>query len=79
MLFIIALIAAVVAFFIYKNAKRYNIKAQTTFSLIGIVVALVIALAQCFTVIPAGFAGVIDMFGNVSDNTLKPLSLIHIY
>ena len=36
------------------------------------VVALVIAFAQMFTVIPAGFAGVIDMFGNVSDNTLKP-------
>lgn len=36
------------------------------------VVALVLAFAQMFTVIPAGFAGVIDMFGNVSDNTLKP-------
>lgn len=72
MLFIIALIAAIAAFFIYKNAKKYNIKAQATFSFIGMVVALVIAFAQMFTVIPAGFAGVIDMFGNVSDNTLKP-------
>ena len=25
-----------------------------------------------FTVIPAGFAGVIDMFGSVSDQTFKP-------
>ena len=34
--------------------------------------ALVIALAQCFTVIPAGHTGVIDFLGYVSDNTLKP-------
>lgn len=72
MLFIISLVAAVVAFFVYKNSKKYNIKSQATFSLIGMIVALLIAFSQMFTVIPAGYAGVIDMFGNVSDNTLKP-------
>ena len=72
MLFIISLAAAVVAFFVYKNSKKYNIKPQATFSLIGMIVALLIAFSQMFTVIPAGYAGVIDMFGNVSDNTLKP-------
>lgn len=72
MLFILALIAAVVAFFIYKNAKKYNIKAQSTFAFIGMIVAIVIAIAQCFTVVPAGHVGVIDFFGNVSDNTLYP-------
>ena len=72
MLFIIALIAAVVAFFIYKNAKKYNIRQQSTFALVGMTVAIVLAFSQMITVIPAGFAGVIDMFGSVSDNTLKP-------
>ncbi|MDP2365039.1 MAG: prohibitin family protein [Ignavibacteria bacterium] len=72
MLFIIALIAAVVSFFIYKNAKKYNIRQQSTFALMGMAIALVLAFSQMFTVIPAGFAGVVDMFGSVSDNTLKP-------
>jgi regulator of protease activity HflC (stomatin/prohibitin superfamily) len=30
-----------------------------------------IALSNCFTVVPAGNVGVIDFFGTVSDNTLK--------
>jgi len=72
MLFIISLAAAIVAFFVYKNSKKYNVKSQIAFSLVGMVIALLIALSQMFTVIPAGYAGVIDMFGNVSDNTLKP-------
>jgi len=72
MLFIIALIAAVVAFFVYKNAKKRFNRSESTFALAGLAVALVIALAQIFTVIPAGHVGVIDFFGNVSDNTLYP-------
>lgn len=72
MLFIIALAAAVAAFFVYKNSKKNYIKSQITFSLAGMVIALVIAFSQMFTIIPAGYAGVIDMFGSVSDNTLKP-------
>ena len=72
MLFIIALIAALVAFFVYKNAKKRFQKSETTFAIIGFVVALFIALLQCFTIIPAGHTGVIDFLGYVSDNTLKP-------
>jgi len=72
MLFIIAIIAAVVAFFVYKNAKKRFQKSETTFASLGIAVALFIALLQCFTVIPAGHTGVIDFLGYVSDNTLKP-------
>ena len=72
MLFIIAVIAAFVAFFVYKNAKKRLNKSETSFALIGIVVALLIALSQCWTIIPAGHTGVIDFLGNVSDNTLKP-------
>ncbi len=72
MLFIVSLIAAVVAFFVYKNAKKRFSKTESTFSFIGMVVALLIAFTQLFTVIPAGHVGVIDFFGNVSDNTLYP-------
>jgi regulator of protease activity HflC (stomatin/prohibitin superfamily) len=72
MLFIIALVAAVVAFFVYKNAKKRTNKSEASFALIGIAVALLIALSQSWTIIPAGHTGVIDFLGNVSDNTLKP-------
>ena len=78
MLFIIALIAALAAFFVYKNAKKRFQKSETTFAFIGLIVALFIAFLQCFTVIPAGHTGVIDFLGYVSDNTLKPgVSLVN--
>ncbi|MFB3057262.1 MAG: prohibitin family protein [Ignavibacteriaceae bacterium] len=78
MLFIIALIAGVVAFFVHKNAKKKRNKQEATFALIGIAVALLIALTQCWTIIPAGHTGVIDFLGNVSDETLKPgVSLVN--
>lgn len=72
MLFIIAILAAVVAYFVFNNAKKKFNKPEATFALVGMVVALFIALAQFFTVIPAGHVGVIDFFGNVSDQTLLP-------
>lgn len=72
MLFIVALIAAIVALFVYRNAKKRFQKSESTFAIIGFVVALFIALLQCFTIIPAGHTGVIDFLGYVSDNTLKP-------
>ena len=72
MLFIIAILGAVVAFFVYRNAKKRFQKSETTFAMLGIVAALLIALLQCFTIIPAGHTGVIDFLGYVSDNTLKP-------
>jgi len=72
MLFIIAILAALVAGFVYRNAKRRLNKPETNFALLGLVVAIIIALSQCWTVIPAGHAGVIDFFGNVSAFTLKP-------
>jgi len=72
MLFIIALIAAIVAFFVYKNAKKRFQKSESTFAMLGVIAALLIALLQCFTIIPAGHTGVIDFLGYVSDITLKP-------
>lgn len=72
MLFIIALLGSIAAYFVFKNAKKRFNQSESTFALAGLGVALVIALAQCFTIIPAGHVGVIDFFGNVSDNTLYP-------
>jgi regulator of protease activity HflC (stomatin/prohibitin superfamily) len=72
MLFIIAILAAVVAALVYFNAKkRYN-KSESTFALAGFGIAVLIVLLQFWTVIPAGHVGVIDFFGTVSDNTLYP-------
>lgn len=72
MLFIIAVAAAVVAFFVFKNAKKRFNKQEASFSLVGIGLAIVIAISQFWTVIPAGHVGVVDFFGMVSDNTLYP-------
>ena len=78
MLFIVALIAAVVAYFVYQNAKRKLNKSEAKFSLLGLAVASLIAISQCWTIIPAGHTGVIDFLGNVSDVTLKPgVSLVN--
>jgi regulator of protease activity HflC (stomatin/prohibitin superfamily) len=72
MLFIISLLAAIAAYFVYRNAKRRLNRSEANFSFIAMILALIIALSQCWTVIPAGHAGVIDFFGMVSDFTLKP-------
>jgi len=48
MLFLIALIAAVVAFFVYRNAKKRFQKSETTFALMGFIAALLIAFLQFY-------------------------------
>jgi len=72
MLFIVAIIAAIAAFIFRAGAKKRLNKSESSFALIGIVVALLVAFSQLVTVIPAGHTGVIDFLGMVSDNTLKP-------
>ena len=78
MLFVIAIVAAVVALFVYRNAKKRLNKQESNFALLGMIVAILIALTQFFTIIPAGHTGVIDFLGYVSDHTLKPgVSLVN--
>ena len=72
MLFIIAILAAAVAAAVYFGARKRNAKQEAFFALIGVSVATLIAVLQCWTIIPAGHVGVIDFFGNVSDKTLYP-------
>lgn len=70
-LFLISILAAVVAFNVYRSAQKRFSKTEAQFALIGFIAALVIAVMQCFTVIPAGSVGVVDFLGTVSENTLK--------
>ena len=72
MLFIISLIAVVAAYFSFKNYKKRMMRREQSFSLLAMLVAGLIAFLQCWTIVPAGHVGVIDFFGNVSDNTLYP-------
>jgi prohibitin 1 len=71
MVFIIAILAAAVAFSVYRNARKRGSKSEATFAKVGTIVAVFIAVIQIFTVIPAGSVGVVDFLGSVSDNTLK--------
>lgn len=72
MLFVIALLAVIAAVVVYFNAKKRGVKSESNLALVAIVVAAFIGLVQCWTIIPAGHVGVIDFFGNVSDQTLLP-------
>ena len=78
MAFLISFIIAIVAFFLWTNAKKKyrdekNINFRNTAQASGItaIIFALIAISQCFTVIPAGHVGVVDFFGTVSSNTLK--------
>ena len=68
---IVAVIAIVVLFIAYSGLKKKGRKQEATFSLLAITAAFVIAVANIFTVVPAGTVGVVDFLGMVSDNTLK--------
>lgn len=78
MLFILSLIVAISAFFIWRGAQQ-KVKEQRNpafentkrIAYVLMVLFIFVALVQFFTVIPAGHVGVVDFFGTVSDNTLK--------
>ena len=77
MAFVLCLLAAVVCLLIWRSASRKLEQRNLAFrglsgiALIGMLFFAVLALVQCLTVIPAGNVGVVDVFGTVSDNTLK--------
>jgi len=77
MVFILSLIVFIITFFSWRLAARKLQERNLTFKSIANLSGLlalvfgVLALVQCFTIIPAGSVGVVDFFGNVSDNTLK--------
>jgi regulator of protease activity HflC (stomatin/prohibitin superfamily) len=78
MLFILSIIVAVISFFAWRAAsKKYQAERNPMFrtsmlvsgSFMGLF--LLVAISRIFTVVPAGYVGVVDLFGTVSDNTLK--------
>lgn len=78
MLFLLTLLAAVIAFFGWTAARRRyrlekNPMLRTPAQIAGALSLLfvLVALTQIFTVVPAGYVGVVDFFGTVSDQTLK--------
>lgn len=71
MLFLLALLATIVAFTFFVTAKKRGKNQESGFALAGTFIALILAVIQIFTVIPAGSVGVVDFLGNVSSNTLK--------
>jgi regulator of protease activity HflC (stomatin/prohibitin superfamily) len=76
MIFIFAVLITITAFFVWLSATRkvkQNIAAfrsVRTGSLLAIGLFGILALIQCFTQVPAGHVGVIDIFGIVSERTL---------
>ena len=71
MLFIVAILAAIVAFVVFIGYRKSGRKQESLFALIGTFGAIAVAVFQLFTVIPAGTVGVVDFLGMVSDVTLK--------
>jgi prohibitin 1 len=77
MIFIVSLLVVVVAVVLWRFArnkvKQNNIvfRPVVNGSALAAAVFGVLALLQCFTQIPAGRVGVVDVFGVVSDNTLR--------
>lgn len=69
MSFIIFILIALTAFIVGAKTLRENKLKYIAF--IGGTIALLGALGQVVTVIPAGNVGVVDLFGNVSETTLK--------
>ena len=71
MIFIITIIAAIVLFGLSIMLKKQMRKQESLFSLIGFFAAVLFAVFQLITVVPAGTVGVVDFLGSVSNNTLK--------
>ena len=76
MIFILAIIIAFVALFVWLNAtkkvRQNNITYQSVrnASLLAMIGAVILSLTQCFTQVPAGHVCVVDLFGIVSNRTL---------
>ncbi len=78
MIFILSVLLALIALVAWRGAARKVEQRNDAFrgisgvGGIGAVVFLLLALLQCFTIIPAGNVGVVDFFGTVSEKTLSP-------
>ncbi len=78
MLFIVLFLIAVAAYLTWSSARKRRADERGVMTRGGLAigvavmtVAAVLALLECFTVIPAGHVGVVDFFGNVQASSLK--------
>jgi prohibitin 1 len=78
MIFVVSILVVVAATVIWFQSRKkvrteHNVQFQASANIAGgtAVLFLLIAIAQIFTVVPAGSVGVVDFFGTVSENTLK--------
>lgn len=72
MLFLVTLLIAIVAFIAYRSSQRQP--DRRPIGSVALLIAIgfgLLAVGQCFTMIPAGHVGVVDFFGTVSSTTLK--------
>lgn len=78
MIFVFFFIVTVASAIIWSAARKkavgqHNETYRAPMAASGAValVSLIVMITQCFTIVPAGNVGVVDMFGTVSENTLK--------
>jgi regulator of protease activity HflC (stomatin/prohibitin superfamily) len=77
MIFILSVLAGGAALFVWRSASRkarqgnIALRSVVSISMLAAVLFLALALLQCLTQIPAGHVGVVDLFGVVSDQTLR--------
>ena len=78
MIFLFLVIVTILSLVLWKNARKkvidqHNVMYRGGMLVSGLIAmgAGILALAQFFTVIPAGHVGVVDFFGTVQDMTLK--------
>lgn len=77
MIFIIAVLVTIVAFFVWRSAaaksKEHTIGTQSISNVSMLIMSVfgILAISQCFTQVPAGHVGVVDFFGIVSERTLR--------
>lgn len=91
MLFVLSVLIALGSLFVWLTARKraeFNVmvKKSANMALVAGAVFSIVALGQCFTVIPAGHVGVVDFFGIVSEepllagiNPVNPLARVHKY
>jgi len=78
MLFVLSILVVIVAFVAWRAAVRKvkennpSFRSLASISLLGLVAFGLLAISQCFTQVPAGHVGVVDVFGIVSEKTLPP-------
>jgi regulator of protease activity HflC (stomatin/prohibitin superfamily) len=76
MVFVLSIVISLVAFFIWRSAARKTgqntIASRSVARVSGLIAGVfaLLALLECFTQVPAGYVGVVDFFGIVSEKAL---------